>query len=260
MQQETVREVFCKGVSLYGLGWLGGMFNQLLQPHAAVVQRSDEWFKQRDRFYVTCSTIAQAIGIGYDSRIKLYEEKVLGKRRVVNPTVQSWIDYGVEHEKDGLRQYALLRLRNNDFQENGFILTCGTLINACDNFSGSPDGIWIDTNTLEATLLEVKVPNPDMGTIPDEVPPMYLTQVLGLMRILNLPKCHFIYWTKNMVRVFEIEFNPAAFAKLIPFMDEFREYCELGKIPPSLPRGRKKTILDILEKVDQRILTEFEPL
>src|SRR5690606_19099776 len=121
------------------------------------------------------------------------------------------------------------------------------------DFSGSPDGIWINNNTLEATLLDVKVPNPDMGSIPDEAPPMYLTQIIGLMSILHIEKCHFIYWTKSQVRIFEIKHNQEVFEMIVPYMPEFMECCSFGKPPGNLPRGRKKIITDILDKLDQRI-------
>lgn len=233
-------QILNKYFKKYGKDYLGGLFypwtskyGTVLQPFMGAVQQSEEWKNMRNHYYINCSNIAQAIGIGYESRPTLFKKKVLGIEPKVNSFTQKCFDYGNEHELDGIREYV-------DWQPNkGIIMRCGCWVSLRYEYSGSPDGIWLDENTNEAILIEIKVPNEDFGRIPEFVPAHYLTQVYGLMNLLNLNKTHFVYWTKEGITIFEIEFNQNVWELITVQMNRFIDFCKSGEEPKRMKNGLK---------------------
>ena len=231
------QKLLLKCKRIHGNHWLGGIFNPLWQPYATENQQSDEWKKTRNKYPVNCSNIAAAIGIGFTSRQVLYKEKVLGIKPKIDSIVQRWFDYGNEHEIDGIKEYIRFMGKSK-----GTVMRCGCFIDVADNFSGSPDGIWIDNNTCETILLEVKVPNPDHGSIPDAIPEHYITQVMGMMKILRLEKTHFIYWTPTRVVIYELFFVPEVWDYMYRHMTTFMDFCMKGVEPTRMKAGGKDEI------------------
>lgn len=182
---------------------------------------------------LTASLFASAIGIGYDSRQKLWRQLTGREEKFQGNANTQW---GSDHENDAILKYEI---------ETGDLVSYsrnrqGFLIHDKHDWLGcTPDGIVYKGQ--ESLILEAKCPsNMELyGKIPDH----YMPQVQGQMEISGLRKAHFLCWTPTGFEVFEVEKNEEYWTECFQFLSDFWACVKEDREPPK----RKKPTLPTVE-------------
>jgi putative phage-type endonuclease len=178
---------------------------------------------------LTASVFASAIGIGYDSRQKLWRQLTGREERFAGNTATAW---GHENEKHAILAYEVLS---------------GEIVEACGDKQGfvihpehdwlgcTPDG-YVTTSEGEI-VIEAKCPASMQlyGKVPDH----YMPQVQGQMAITERNLAHFICWTPEAVEVYEVPRNEEYWKMCFEFLNDFWQ-CVQNDVEPS---KRKKPTL-----------------
>lgn len=182
---------------------------------------------------LTASLFASAIGIGYDSRQKLWRQLTGREERFQGNANTQW---GSDHENDAILKYEietgdLVRYSRN---KQGFLIH-----DKHDWMGCTPDGIVY--RGQECIILEAKCPaNMELyGKIPDH----YMPQVQGQMEISGLEKAHFVCWTPTGFEVFEVEKNEEYWEECFHFLSDFWACVKEDREP----QKRKKPTLPTVE-------------
>lgn len=144
-----------------------------------VKQLTPEWHALR-RKILTCSRFGAVNGTNpYCTSAKMYRRMIYEEPEFAGNAATRW---GQKYEPVAIRMYETeLATRVLDFD-------VGVIIDKEHEWlGGSPDGIVRDN----PVVIEVKCPSRRVIT-DHSIPPYYYDQVQGLLRVLDLPRCHFI--------------------------------------------------------------------
>jgi putative phage-type endonuclease len=221
------------------------------------VQRSPEWFAQRNTM-LTASNIDAVLGRNpYNSRTEI----LFKKNGISAPfTGNIMTEHGCRFENQAISEYC--EMYNLKCVEFG-LLPHKTV----DFLGGSPDGIAIKNNDPKAKpiILEVKCPY-SRKIKPGKIPDHYVSQLLINMEISGFDGAFIEYvpgghlGKEKFLNVVHLKHDPQWFIDVYPklkeFWDEVLEYREIGIenhfehdkwYRKSLPKKPKKTI-DLFDK------------
>jgi putative phage-type endonuclease len=187
---------------------------QLLLEIPQTVQRSPEWFEQRNNA-ITASDLPTVLGENkYKTPWSLLLDKcsVNPKPFVGNQATQ----WGTHYEDIAIEKYSFL--------QDTEVLQFGLLIHPEYSWlGGSPDGI-----TTSGILLEVKCPV-SRKIVMGEIPHHYRSQVLLNLEICNLELAHFIEFVPGksdddyIINIVEVKRDREWFASILPTVRLFWE-------------------------------------
>jgi putative phage-type endonuclease len=171
---------------------------------------------------LTASVFASAIGIGYDSRQKLFRQLTGREERFSGNAATQW---GSENEKNAILAYEIAT--------GELVMSCGdkqgfVIHPEYDWLGCTPDGYAGDR------VIEAKCPASMevYGMIPDH----YMPQVQGQMAITGKKQAHFICWTPHDFEVFEVDQDAEYWSACFDLLSDFWE-CIKNDIEP---KKRKK--------------------
>jgi hypothetical protein len=216
---QTYEKVINYFTGRFGQHALNGAF-QNSQPYVHISQGSHQWMENRKKNIITCSNIAKVIpgADPYMSRTQ-FAKVTLGVvvEQPVSDFAKKLMQHGTDWEDCARRIYWYFRkygriCGSNQVLKDCYILETGTFLSGVPEieFSGSPDGIYFGEDEGKPVLIEIKCPA--RAEIPNRVPFKYILQVLGLMGIMHLKICDFVYFIPGeKIRVFRVKFNQRAF-------------------------------------------------
>lgn len=253
--------------------FMNGLLDTRIQPYAHVRQGSNDWFGARKKNLITCSTISKAIpgANPYMSR-KKFARVLLGLEMEppVNDFSKALMQHGTDWESAARDIYHLLRKMgivngSRNIVKNSYILETGSIVSLRPDveFSGSPDGIYFGDDEEKPVLMEIKCP--PRAEIPTAIPFQYLTQVLGMMHLLEINVCDFIYFKpQEQMRIFRVDFNDRAFQNMNNAINNFLndQIYDIGKLGDARFQNvtaaqKKKAMDDIYNHVPQRIICDY---
>ncbi len=178
---------------------------------------------------LTASNFANAIGIGYDSRQKLWRQLTGREEPFQGNAATEW---GVAHERDAIRQYQVVtgELVDTSGQSQEFFIH-----SVLDWLGCTPDGF------AGQTVIEAKCPASlqAYGKVPDH----YMPQLQGQMAITGKSLAHFICWTPDEFEVWEVPADAEYWRECLELLTEFWVCVKDNTEPPK----RKKPTLPIVE-------------
>lgn len=182
---------------------------------------------------LTASVFANAIGIGYDSRQKLWRQMTGREERFQGNAATEW---GKENEIHAIRQYEVMTGNLVDKSINGQEF----VIHPEHDWLGcTPDGVVTDAGEL--IVIEAKCPA--SMNLYGEVPAHYMTQVQGQIEIVGADKAHFACWTPEGFEVFDVPRNAQYWQECFALLEEFWQCVEND----AEPKKRKKPTLPTVE-------------
>lgn len=175
---------------------------------------------------LTASVFANAMGIGYDSRQKLFRTLTGREERFQGNAATEW---GSANEPQAIAAYECLtaNLVESGGDEQSFV------IHPVHDWLGcTPDGF-----VGEDIVIEAKCPASmnAYGKVPDH----YMPQVQGQMAITGRTEAHFIVWTPQELEVYEVLFNPLYWTESFDLLKEFYDYWQADEEP----KRKKKPVL-----------------
>lgn len=206
-------------------------------------QGSTEWHDARDKCAITWSCAANALGIGYTSRIKYMKQK-LG----LEPKDEcNWrMAEGTKREPWAAELY---------YRVMGF---CGERVQLdTDGFrndpsdwrlGGSPDRIVTDPKTGERWLLEIKTcPGGDMRT---EIPVSHLLQMHGLCHTYGLSKAHYFCWSQSQgCLIAEITWDERLWDRVLyPRYKTFADLWSVRALPERMTSEEKEFLIGSIQR------------
>jgi putative phage-type endonuclease len=176
---------------------------------------------------LTASVFASAIGIGYDSRQKLWRQLTGREEAFAGNEATQW---GQDHEQFAIDEYEYVTgnivVGSGDNQQ--FIML--------DDWLGcTPDGI-VDNK------INVEVKCPFSLRQYFTVPAHYMPQIQGQMAITGTKLTHFICWTPDEIEVYEVFFNVPYWQQCLELLTEFWEHVKTDTEPK---RKKKPTLLTV---------------
>lgn len=207
-------------------------------------QGSEEWLELRSQHAITWSNAANALGIGYTSRIKYMKQK-LG---IDPPTESNWrMAEGNRREPWAAECYyrimsyagAFIRLDTDGFRTDPQDSRLG----------GSPDRLVTDLETGEKWLLEIKT-QPGADELRDEVPVAHILQMHGLCHTYGLRKAHYFCWCMHRgFLLAEIHFDPQLWTRLYPRYKMFADLWSVRALPAKMSTREKENLLEMIEQM-----------
>jgi putative phage-type endonuclease len=178
---------------------------------------------------LTASVFASAIGVGYDSRQKLWRQLTGREERFQGNAATEW---GVANEKNAIRQYQVVtgELVDSGGQSQEFFIHP-----VLDWLGCTPDGF------VGQTVIEAKCPASLQlyGKVPDH----YMPQLQGQMAITGRSLAHFVCWTPDDFEVWEVPADEEYWQQCLELLTEFWLCVNENTEPPK----RKKPILKTVE-------------
>jgi hypothetical protein len=176
---------------------------------------------------LTSSLFASALGVGYQSRQKLFRTLTGREERDAMNERMQW---GIDHEHyavAGVEAITGLLFRNTGKRQRH--IEREILIGGRDILFGStPDGIL--RNDRRDTGLEVKCPNPDGGPY-EGVPFHYIPQVQGQMWVCNLAEVYFSAWTPDAQKIWLVPRDEKYIEWMSILLREFMGYVKNDEEP-----------------------------
>ena len=179
---------------------------------------------------LTASVFASAIGIGYDSRQKLWRQLTGREERFAGNVATQW---GSDNE---IRAIAAYEVATGEIVEaaggkQGFVISP-----THDWLGCTPDGYVGNDIVVEAKC-------PASMTLYGKVPGHYMPQVQGQMFITGRKLAHFICWTPDGFEVWEVPFSDEYWDVCIVALSEFYGYWQSDQVP----KRQKKPILPTVD-------------
>ncbi len=178
---------------------------------------------------LTASSFANAIGIGYDSRQKLWRRITGREPRFEGNAATQW---GSDNEINAIRQYEVAtgEIVQSAGDKQGFFIHPQH-----DWLGATPDGFV--TFSDKQIVIEAKCPASMQlyGKVPDH----YMPQIQGQMAITDKPAAHFICWTPDAFEVFYVPADAEYWQQCLELLTEFWACVQQDIEPPK----RKKPIL-----------------
>lgn len=179
---------------------------------------------------LTASVFANAIGIGYDSRQKLWRQLTGREERFQGNAATEW---GSDNEIHAITAYEVAtgEIVEAAGGKQGFIIHPKHEWLGC-----TPDGYVGDHIVLEAKC-------PASMELYGKVPDHYMPQIQGQMFITDRKLAHFVCWTPEGLEVFEVDFSAEYWLICFEALSEFWE-CWQNDVEP---KRQKKPILPTVE-------------
>ena len=181
---------------------------------------------------LTASVFASAIGIGYDSRQKLWRQLTGREEKFAGNSATEW---GSDNEIHAITAYEVAtgEIVQSAGGKQGFVISASH-----DWLGCTPDG-YVGTDIV----IEAKCPASMQvyGKVPDH----YMPQVQGQMFITERKLGHFVCWTPEGLEVHEVPFDEEYWHVCIFALSEFYSCWKSDLEPPK----RKKPILPTVNYV-----------
>lgn len=182
---------------------------------------------------LTASVFANAIGIGYDSRQKLWRQLTGREEKFQGNSATEW---GVANEKNAIRQYQVVtgELVDRKGQNQEFFIHP-----VLDWLGCTPDGFVCKGQM--SIVLEAKCPSSTKlyGKVPDH----YMPQLQGQMAITGKSLAHFVCWTPDAFEVWEVPADEEYWQQCLELLTEFWLCVKEDREP----QKRKKPTLPTVE-------------
>lgn len=182
---------------------------------------------------LTASVFANAIGIGYDSRQKLWRQLTGREEKFQGNAATEW---GAANEKNAIRQYQVVtgELVDRGGQNQEFFIHP-----VLDWLGCTPDGFVCKGQM--SIVLEAKCPSSTKlyGKVPDH----YMPQLQGQMAITGKSLAHFVCWTPYDFEVWEVPADQEYWQQCLKLLTEFWLCVKENREPPK----RKKPTLPTVE-------------
>ncbi len=181
---------------------------------------------------LTASVFASAIGIGYDSRQKLWRQLTGREEKFAGNDATQW---GSDNEIHAITAYEVAtgEIVESAGGKQGFVISASH-----DWLGCTPDGYVGDDIVVEAKC-------PASMNLYGRVPDHYMPQVQGQMFITGRKLAHFVCWTPEGLEVHEVPFDEEYWHVCIFALSEFYSCWKLDLEPPK----RKKPILPTVNYV-----------
>lgn len=207
-------------------------------------QGSAEWLAARAECAVTHSRLADAVGVGYNSRIAYMREK-LG---LVPPVEATWRMREGQRKENWVCElyYRYMRAigRPVTLWVDGFRRDWQD-----DRIGGSVDRLVTDDATGEEWVLECKT-TPG-GDLRYAVPVSHNLQMLGLCHTYRCNKAHYICWSEGQgIFLAEVTWQPRLWSDWIyPRVAEFSDMVASKTLPPRMGAGEKEDLIGEIERL-----------
>jgi putative phage-type endonuclease len=175
---------------------------------------------------LTASVFASAIGIGYDSRQKLWRQLTGREEKFAGNDATQW---GSANEIHAITAYEVATgdIVHSAGGKQGFVISASH-----DWLGCTPDGFVGSDIVIEAKC-------PASMNLYGKVPDHYMPQVQGQMFITGRKLAHFVCWTPEGFEVHEVPFDEEYWHVCIFALSEFYSCWKSDLEPPR----RKKPIL-----------------
>jgi putative phage-type endonuclease len=182
---------------------------------------------------LTASVFANAIGIGYDSRQKLWRQLTEREERFQGNAATEW---GSANEKNAIQKYEIVtgEIVESAGGRQGFVIHPEH-----DWLGCTPDGF------VGQTVIEAKCPASLQvyGKVPDH----YMPQLQGQMAITGKSLAHFICWTPEEFEVWEVPADNEYWTMCFELLTDFWSCVKNDEEPkkrkkPTLPTITTKRI------------------
>jgi putative phage-type endonuclease len=179
---------------------------------------------------LTASVFANAIGIGYDSRQKLWRQLTGREEKFSGNDATQW---GSANEHHAITAYECFtgEIVESAGSKQGFIISP-----THDWLGCTPDGFVGNDIVVEAKC-------PASMQVYGKVPDHYMPQVQGQMFITGRKMAHFVCWTPEDLEVHEVPFDEEYWHVCIFALSEFYSCWKSDLEPPR----RKKPILPTVD-------------
>jgi putative phage-type endonuclease len=179
---------------------------------------------------LTASVFANAMGIGYDSRQKLFRTLTGREERFQGNAATEW---GSANEQNAIDRYEV--------ETGNLVESAGDR----QSFIIHPDHDWLgctpDGYVNNEIVIEAKCPA--SMSVYGKIPDHYMPQVQGQMAITKTKQAHFIVWTPEDFEVYEVHFDEDYWAEAFTLLKEFYDYWQADEEP----KRKKKPILPTVE-------------
>jgi putative phage-type endonuclease len=175
---------------------------------------------------LTASVFASAIGIGYDSRQKLWRQLTGREPRFEGNAATEW---GKDNEIHAITAYEVATgdIVQSAGGKQGFVISASH-----DWLGCTPDGYVGSDIVIEAKC-------PASMQVYGKVPDHYMPQIQGQLFITGRKLGHFVCWTPEGLEVHEVPFDEEYWHVCIFALSEFYSCWKSDLEPPK----RKKPIL-----------------
>jgi len=182
---------------------------------------------------LTASVFANAIGIGYDSRQKLWRQLTGREERFQGNAATTW---GSDNEIHAISQYEIVtgEIVESAGENQGFVIHPEH-----DWLGCTPDGYARDI------VIEAKCPA--SLNLYGKVPDHYMPQVQGQMAITGKQKAHFMCWTPQEFEIYEVPASHEYWQQCLKLLNDFWHCVQDDKEPskrkkPTLPQVQYERI------------------
>ncbi len=175
---------------------------------------------------LTASVFASAIGVGYDSRQKLWRQLTGREERFQGNAATEW---GSANEHHAITAYECFtgEIVESAGGKQGFIISP-----THDWLGCTPDGYVGNDIVVEAKC-------PASMELYGKVPDHYMPQVQGQLFITRRELAHFVCWTPEGLEIHEVPFDDDYWQECIVALSEFYRYWTSDTEPPK----KKKIVL-----------------
>lgn len=236
--------------------------------HIVVEQNSEAWFREREKCDLTASEVPSALGVGYDSRATLYRKKkglVVAERDKPNIYIQEAMKRGQVLEPHAREMMNIIFDRTAT--DGGFWTRELEYEGKRILLGASPDGIYYQTPTREALVLEIKCPISKTDCAPDSEDSRdrfwtYFFQIQCQLFCTQIKKAVlFIYHPELPSRSFFIDFDRLFWCQyVLPRLASFLDAVRAGNEPGRTPAATKQELRIVwAEKlVDRGVIRHYE--
>lgn len=196
-------------------------------------QGDAKWHETRDKCAVTASRVADAVGVGYNSRQKYWREKTNREAKVA----ANWRMLEGNRREPWVAE-LYFRLMAAFYSPVTLFTDSFTYLEEDPRIGGSVDRIVECDRTGERWVLEIKT-CPD-GPMRTELPVSHNLQMLVLCKCLKLPKAHYIAHSQGQgIFACEVTWEPELWGLIKDRLDYFATCVEHDVPVASMPSGFK---------------------
>ncbi len=169
---------------------------------------------------------ANAIGVGYDSRQKLWRQLTGREEKFAGNSATEW---GSANEHHAITAYEVHtgEIVQSAGGKQSFVISASH-----DWLGCTPDG-YVGSNIV------VEAKCPASMELYGKVPDIYMPQVQGQLFITRRELAHFVCWTPEGLEIHEVPFDDDYWQECIVALSEFYSYWKSDTEPPK----RKKIVL-----------------
>lgn len=226
--------------------------NKALAEYTLLEQNTFDWEKARLDFDLTGSNMANAVGIGYSSKVKYWKIKT-GKAIVhTGHYTQRILEYGKNNEGNAIQSIA--NSFNVTIEETGIWPIAGT------NYGVSPDGLIFTPKMtphglvlVNHIVVEVKCPWTQQiySSILSEkpfIPNKHYIQVMAEIISTQTDFCYYCCWTPYRFVIMKVYRNDEAWNEIIKHLTDFMDCVHKDEQPK---RTNKKLLEEQFTKYQE---------